>query len=212
VGNEVVYDETEFPCEPWEEDLERMLEEFYMGKNVGTGQKWHTPQIFIDAARELMGEIDLDPATDEIAQRRIKAKVYHTKEPDKDAFKFEWYGKMILCPPYKIGLIDKFMEKTIDQWDKGNITEAIIMPHTSTTQEEWFQLMFKRCNAFCLLRERVKWVKGHKADELFYKKLGMPWDHEYSDHGSCIFYLGPQVDKFARIYSQFGEVMVHYEK
>lgn len=48
-----------------------------------TGEnEWYTPMRYIDDARAVLGDIDLDPATSEFGQSRIKAKEYYTLEAD----------------------------------------------------------------------------------------------------------------------------------
>ena len=42
--------------------------------------EWYTPAKYIEAARKVMGGIDLDPATCELANKTVKATKYHTKE------------------------------------------------------------------------------------------------------------------------------------
>jgi hypothetical protein len=44
---------------------------------LGTGEnEWYTPKQYIEAARKVLGEIDLDPATSEKAQETIGAKCF----------------------------------------------------------------------------------------------------------------------------------------
>ncbi len=47
---------------------------------LGTGENdWHTPMDYIDAAKKVMGEIDLDPASSKHAQKTVKANSFFTK-------------------------------------------------------------------------------------------------------------------------------------
>lgn len=60
--------------------------------------EWYTPLKYIEAARAVMGGIDLDPASNESAQQWIKAKQFYIK--DDDGLHKPWYGRLWLNPPY----------------------------------------------------------------------------------------------------------------
>jgi hypothetical protein len=51
---------------------------------TGTGEnEWYTPQKYLDAAREVFGSvIDLDPASNDEAQKNVKAGKFYSKEDD----------------------------------------------------------------------------------------------------------------------------------
>jgi ParB family chromosome partitioning protein len=166
---------------------------------------WYTPQVYVDAAREVMGDIDIDPATDERAQKRIKAKVYHTDTPEKDAFKFHWYGRMLLCPPYAEGLIDRFFYKVIEEHKFGNLIEGVIITHTIDTGNDYFIDILNFADSICFIRGPIEWVKGHLAEEIVMEEMGIPWKpKDYSKHYNCAIYFGPNRVKFMNVFSQFG--------
>jgi ParB family chromosome partitioning protein len=49
----------------------------HVGQSTGQPE-WYTPDDFLDAARDVMGGIDLDPASSEIAQQRVQAETFYT--------------------------------------------------------------------------------------------------------------------------------------
>jgi DNA N-6-adenine-methyltransferase (Dam) len=82
---------------------------------AGTGEnEWYTPQRYIDAARDVLGEIDLDPATSAFAQSRIRAAAFFTQEDD--GLTQDWNGRIWLNPPYAQPLIAP--PRTIGRWDE----------------------------------------------------------------------------------------------
>jgi hypothetical protein len=44
--------------------------------------EWYTPTLYIEMAREVLGNIDLDPASNDLAQQSIKATQYFTIAED----------------------------------------------------------------------------------------------------------------------------------
>ncbi len=156
-----------------------------------------------------MGDIDIDPATDERVQKRIKAKVYHIDTPEKDAFKFEWYGRLYLNPPYRPDLVPKFILRVIEQYQKGNVTEAIMQCHTMMTYEPYFDELLRICKAICFHTGPIKWWKGHLAEEVAMSRIGFNWKPEgYTQHGNSFSYLGPNMQRFCEVFARFGRILV----
>jgi hypothetical protein len=59
----------------------------------GTGEvELYTPAKYIEAARLVLGKIDLDPASNEIAQRTVRAERHFTVETD--GLNQEWHGRV----------------------------------------------------------------------------------------------------------------------
>ena len=72
-------------------------------------EEWYTPKKYIDMAREVLGRIDIDPASNSFANQIVQATTYYTK--DDDGQTKEWRGKMWLNPPYS-SFISEFINKT----------------------------------------------------------------------------------------------------
>lgn len=150
--------------------------------------EWYTPLVYIEAARQVMGKIALDPATSEFGQKRIKATSYYTKEDD--GLKQSWHGRIWLNPPYSQPLIAQFIKKTVDEYTAGNITEGIILTH-NYTDTEWFHQLEAIAALLCFTKGRIKYEKEDGT-------IAAP------TQGACFFYLGANGSKFKSIFKQFG--------
>jgi DNA N-6-adenine-methyltransferase (Dam) len=72
-------------------------------------QEWYTPAKYIALAREVMGSIDVDPASNAIAQETVQAATFYTV--DDDGLTKEWRGRGWLNPPYNQPEISQFTDK-----------------------------------------------------------------------------------------------------
>ena len=113
----------------------------------GTGEfERYTPLKYVEAVRETLGEIDLDPATSVQAQTIVKAKEFFTV--DDDGLSREWHGRVFLNPPYHRELAPQFVEKLIAEVVAGRTTAAIMLTNNSS-DTEWFQRAGAKCSPTC---------------------------------------------------------------
>jgi len=159
--------------------------------NSGNNE-WYTPAEFIEAAREVMGAIDLDPASSEIANERVRAEKFYTI--DDNGLSYDWKGRVWMNPPYAGELIGKFSEKIARHYADGDISEAIILVNNAT-ETGWFQGMVKQATAVCFPKSRIKFL------DVSGKPLLSPLQ------GQAIMYMGKNIKKFASEFSFFGIVM-----
>src|SRR5206468_2070780 len=90
---------------------------------IGTGEmEWYTPAEYVEAVREVLGGIDLDPASSDAPQRTVRAVEYHTAATDGLAH--PWRGRISLNPPYRADLIAAFVAKLLAEHGAGNVPEA----------------------------------------------------------------------------------------
>jgi phage N-6-adenine-methyltransferase len=157
------------------------------------GDEWYTPAEVIDAARQVMGGIDLDPASNVVAQKVIKATRYLTKEDD--GLSQEWGGHVWLNPPFSGTLAAAFVRKLIAEIDAGRVTEAIVLQNNSCADTSWFHELAPRC-ALCFTRGRIKFYQadGNRPDA--------------NRYGQVLIYYGPDVDLFADVFGAFGLVVM----
>jgi phage N-6-adenine-methyltransferase len=159
----------------------------------GTGEnEWYTPAEYIEAAREVLGTIDLDPASSDIAQRTIKATRYFTVEDN--GLSRTWGGRVWLNPPYAQPAIQQFAEKMRDEVEAGRVEAGIMLTH-NYTDTRWFHIAASRASAICFTRGRIGFLSpdGKRAAPT---------------QGQAFFYYGAAPDAFADAFCRFGLVLV----
>ena len=126
----------------------------HVSNNSGNDE-WYTPPDFTDIAREIMGNIDLDVASCEIANQFVKADKYYTQEDD--SLTMDWFGNIWMNPPYSQPLIMEFIEKLISEIDKGNVDKACVLVNNAT-ETKWMQLLLKNCDYVWFPLSRIKFI------------------------------------------------------
>ena len=134
------------------------INEAYKKINVHVGQnsgetEWYTPRYIIDAARNTMGSIDLDPASAELADEIVKATKYYTKETN--GLDKTWSGNVWMNPPYERDLIVEFSNKFVSELP--NIDQGCVLVNNAT-DTQWMQNILSVCQAACFLKSRVKFI------------------------------------------------------
>lgn len=155
----------------------------------GTGEnEWYTPQEYIEAARDCLGTIELDPASSEYAQQTVSAENYYTIEDN--GLCQDWHGKVWLNPPYSQPDISHFAEKMASEYEAGNVSEAIMLTH-NYTDTGWFHRAASAASAILLTRGRIGFVnpEGEKASPT---------------QGQAFFYYGNDVEAFAKSMGHYG--------
>lgn len=155
--------------------------------NTGDNE-WYTPDDILDAARDVLGVIDLDPASSAIAQTRVRARLHFDK--DTDGLMQPWRGRVWLNPPYARGLIDRFVQKLVEEFKAGNVTAAILLTNNAT-DAKWFGAAAAVASRLCLPHGRIRFLSpGGEA--------GAPLQ------GQSVFYLGSEGGRFTEVFQQFG--------
>jgi phage N-6-adenine-methyltransferase len=164
-----------------------------------TGEfEWYTPRRYLDAAVEVMGAIDLDPASSKQAQAHVKAMRYFTLETD--GLKQPWNGRVFLNPPYAMPFIKEFTTKMIASWRGSEMTEGILLTNNAT-DTEWFHAALSNSNAVCLTKGRIKFLEASNGELI---------EKDSPTHGQAFFYFGNNIWKFAKIFAVFGVILVDY--
>lgn len=158
----------------------------HVAHNSGDNE-WYTPKDYIDAARAVLGGIDLDPASNPAANKVVQAEAYYTAEDDGLAK--DWSGRVWMNPPYESGLIGKFAAKLCESFDSGGVTAAVVLVNNGT-ETGWFQSMAAKASAVCFPKGRVQfWHPRKEAVPL---------------QGQAVLYLGSDKEAFVSEFSSFG--------
>lgn len=153
---------------------------------VNTGEyEWYTPPQYIEAAREVMGGIDLDPASHDAAQVTVRAAHYFTAADD--GLRQEWHGRVWLNPPYAQPLMQNFVGKLVAEFKASRVMRAIMLTH-NYTDTAWFHQAQATASLLCFTRGRISFVGAS----------GPP------TQGQTFFYFGDEPDIFRDVFAAFG--------
>jgi hypothetical protein len=150
-----------------------------------------TPVAILERVRRTFGgSIDLDPASNALAQERVKAKRYYTV--DDDGLTRRWHGKVFLNPPYERGLIDRFVFKGIAEYRARHAQAIITLTHVGTAAD-WCNAAKAACTAHC---EPYKRINCDRAEG----------PATSAPRPSIIFYFGNNVAAFKREFGDLGRI------
>lgn len=159
---------------------------------LGTGEnEWFTPAEHIERARKVLGKFDLDPASNPLAQKVVKAASFYTEADN--GLEHEWTGRVWLNPPYAQPAIAHFIDKMVAEFEAGRVSEAILLTH-NYTDTAWFQKAARAASAICFTRGRIRFVSP-------------TGDLAAPTQGQAFFYLGSRVQTFATHFREVGFVV-----
>ena len=137
------------------------------------GNAWGTPPRIVGAVRKVFGgEIDLDPASNDRAQRVVNARKYYTVADDGLAR--TWKSNAMFCnPPYEQPAVTRFCEKFIAEHQSGRMTRGIMLLNAST-DTSWFRMLADRFPV-CFTLGRIgfllpdgRQVDGNRVGQAFF--------------------------------------------
>lgn len=161
--------------------------------HASTNNEWYTPERYIVAARAVMGGIDCDPASNDVANQIIQATTYYTIATD--GFSKDWPGRVWLNPPYGFHAgksnQERWTRRLLDQYAEGICTEAILLVN-AVTERTWFFPLWQF--PICFTNHRIRFYNQHT-------EAGQP------THGNAFVYLGAHRDRFWTHFSPFGAIV-----
>lgn len=151
--------------------------------------EWYTPPEIVDAAREVMGWINLDPASSEKANKILMIDSYYD-ELDNGLIR-DWIGNIWMNHPFSRVNNPLWINKLLKEYHKQNIEQACCITYAATS-EQWFKPLLYYTQCFLSPRTNYYLPDGTK-------KKGVT-------KGSVVTYLGWNTKKFKDVFSEFGVV------
>lgn len=153
--------------------------------------EWYTPAHIIEAARQTMGEINMDPASCRAANETVAAQWYYSI--GEDGLSRQWHGNVWMNHPFGRKTNKPWIEKLILEWHYGNISQACCITFACTS-EQWFQPLFRFPQ--CYLSPRTNYL-GPDGEPV-----------KGVTKGSVVTYLGPNVERFCMVFQVMGNLMI----
>ena len=155
--------------------------------------EWYTPARYIEAARDVLGGIDLDPASCAAANETVKATRWFG--PADDSLNRDWCGRVWMNPPYGRSApqgCDAFVPKLAAEHEAGRVQAAVLLVSAHSTDTRWFAHLWP--HTLCFSDHRLVF-----------------WNTDGNDQGptfgTAFAYLGPDPKRFAERFGEFGAVV-----
>jgi len=156
------------------------------GYNINN--EWYTPSIWLDMSREVFGgPISLDPASNAIANDRVKALKYHdVKDSGLKAF---WYGNVFVNPPYSHPELSLFLRKAVKEYKNGKIDNMIVLTN-SGTDTKWSRIITREADCIAFTIGRISFIRPNGDG------------YGSTSRGQMFCYFGKDVDKFMEVFTR----------
>lgn len=197
--------------------------EAFAGLHSAGSPDWYSPMYLIEAARWVMGGIDLDPASDARANQRVQATRFYGLVEDGLSPSNTWAGRLFINPPGR--QTNEFWERLVGE-DVEAIWLGFSLQQLQTLQSSkarWHPLDFP----MCIPSERVAFAENARRRAERVEKLlaagEAPGAGEHAQatarsiragkvpksspsHANYITYIGQNSARFVAGFSQFGVV------
>lgn len=163
---------------------------------TSSGNEWYTPPMYTLAAKQLMGAIDLDPASCAKANEFVQAGHYYTRE--QNGLALPWFGRVFLNPPFgrtvtgRGSNLKHFCNKLESEYLAGHVEQAVLLVPANTATS-WFVPLWNRPICFPFKRIRFLQPDGQVGTG--------------QSFSTCFVYYGQAEERFAAIFRAFGHIV-----
>jgi DNA N-6-adenine-methyltransferase (Dam) len=155
--------------------------------------EYYTPARYVDAAREVLGGIDLDPASCVEANETVRARRFY--DARTDGLTQPWEGRVWCNPPYgREG--PKFVAKALREFEAGSVPAAVLLLSGYSVDTAWFAPLWE--HVLCFVRGWILFRGPTLGDG------GGP------TAASVFVYLGPDWPRFAGVFGEFGSIVARW--
>ena len=151
-------------------------------------EEFYTPGQYVEAARRVLGSIDLDPGSCPEANATVRAAKFYSREDD--GLNQPWHGNVWCNPPYG-GKAGQFVKKLVQEYQAGHVTSAIVLLNAYHVDVHWFQQLWD--GVLCFTNHRIEFYDGQ-----------LPYA------GMVFVYLGAHPQRFAHEFAGFGPVVARW--
>lgn len=152
--------------------------------------EYYSPSSIIEAARQTMGSIDLDPASSIQANKAVKADRFYTEQDNGLAQ--PWSGNIWLNHPFGRVQNRIWIKQLVMSYKDNRVKQACCITYACTS-EKWFQPLFDY--PMCFLSPRTGYVL---PDGSILKGV---------TKGSVVTYLGLFWHTFKNNFESLGNIM-----
>lgn len=157
--------------------------------------EYYTPALIIEAAREVMGGIDLDPASSVVANARVMAGDYYGNCPEgfRDGLRLPWLGRVWMNHPFSREGNRLWIGKLVSEVHAGRVKECCCITYACTS-EAWFTPLLLKPQCYLVPRTNYLLPDGTV-------KRGVT-------KGSVVTYFGVNAARFTKVFRRLGVVKV----
>lgn len=162
----------------------------------GKKDSYYTPDVYTDGVHEVMGAIDLDPASCKLANngdaghKGVRARKFF--DINHSGLTKKWHGRVFINPPFKEW--DQWSLKADRELKSGRVKEMCVFIGANSCVNNNFARLKRIADAVFI------------PDGRDYGNTWGPKSTSGAFQGHFLFYFGPKVKKFNKVFSQYGSV------
>lgn len=194
----------------------------FAGRHTCDSPEWYTPSAYVEAAREVMGGIDLDPMSHTEANLTVKATRFYTEA--ENGLSLPLYGRVFYNPSG--GVVDEAWKQVIAHLGQCEMVwigysleqlQTLQVRNTVTPLDypicvpskriAFIENEAKRAERIAKLIAKGERLNANERERRIAAncRLGKP-PKDAPSHANYITYVGPNVAAFATVFSRFGRV------